>query len=134
MTDSWKFWNGRIFDTWKVISSLLFIKEFKGIDKLGFDFEDMVALLYTIFDYEKRIIILKALQNDELAITPVFPPPFFGSKLVKKAFYKIIQPKYLKKFWLTMKEESFMVDVTDANISHFVFATFTILQLRKEAD
>ena len=45
MEKSWTHFNNQIFENWKLIESLMFIKEYKGADELGFTFDELYALL-----------------------------------------------------------------------------------------
>ena len=62
MADSWNFWNSRIFDNWKIVESIEFMKDFNGIDKLGLALDELLVLIKSTHDDSFRLKILKALQ------------------------------------------------------------------------
>ena len=61
VADSWDFWNGRVFSNWKLVESLEFIKDFKGIDQNNWSFDNLVVLLKYMDDNKMRLELLKCL-------------------------------------------------------------------------
>ena len=70
--DSWSFWMNKIYNHWRVIEGLHFIKDFRGLDKLGYELEELMAMIFHIDDLETRLKVIKALQDNQLYIYPVF--------------------------------------------------------------
>ena len=60
--DSWSFWNEKIYKNWGIIESLRFIKRFRGIDGLGYELKELLAMILHIDDPLLRLKVLKALQ------------------------------------------------------------------------
>ena len=45
MEKSWTHYNDQIYDNWKLIENLMFIKDYKKADEIGFTFDELYALL-----------------------------------------------------------------------------------------
>ena len=127
MTDSWNFWNSRIFNNWKIVENLEFVKDFNGIDRLGLALDELLVLINCAHDDLMRLQMLKALQECKLRIIPIIGSLLGHGDIGHEALLKVFKLKDLLKYWIITEERTFMVQVPVRDCKKFNQATLSIL-------
>ena len=127
MEKSWNHYNNQIYENWKLIESLKFIKEYKGADKLGFTFDELHALLQSVEEPLRRFKLLQSIQAGRVRIYPVFQPYDITNKSLRDIFRRFFNKKDRRRYWIHTADETFMVDVDEKHLKHFVHASLSAL-------
>ena len=85
------------------------MKQFDNIDQLGLHINDLMTLLFSVLDYSQRLRVMKALQEGELSIAPLYPFPEEKSRFAGIAHKKVFSRKERSSFWLSTPEGSILV-------------------------
>ena len=127
MTESWNFWNSRIFDNWEIVETIEFMKDFKGIDQLGLALDELLVLIKSTHDDKFRLNMLKALQYCNLKIIPLFTPLIETKISTQKAFFKLFKLKDLLKYHIIAGGQSTLVEVAAKDSKKFNQAILSVL-------
>lgn len=124
---SWDHFNNQIFDNWKLIEDLMFIKGYKGASKLGFTFDELYALLQSVEEPIRRFNLLKSAQVGKIRIYPVFQPHDITNKSLRDIFSRFFSKKDRRRYWIHTENETYMVDVEEKHLKYFVNASLSAL-------
>ena len=70
---------------------------------------ELMTILFSILDLGKRVQVVKAMQEGEFSIAPLFPFPDGSNKFAGKAYRRLITRQERCTFWFNLPEESFLV-------------------------
>ena len=85
---------------WSEIEKVQWISTFEGIDSLGLDIEELMAILFNILDEDQRMIVLTALQDKDFDIAPLYPFPEERNKHGGRFHKRVYSKQDRSKFWL----------------------------------